>query len=685
MFMEQQPQPHHFGRFVRFMTKLGIVGMTLTGIAGVAAYEVITHIGADVPAVTGEAVPRSETLLCFAEEPNCNDSNYLAAFRSAGNEVQLDSLDSIDPQAINALISTEDRRFFEHDGVDDPSILRALASDTKASLLDFAINFKEGASTIEMQLARTLYIKDAPSNNALRKIWEWRQAIQMDKDEIAAVKLANPNISEADAKLQAKRQILLRYFNVVNFGSHAYGIEAAAEHYFGVSAKTLGLAKSATLDAIVNEPSFFEGSKDPVQNKKAMDLLLERRNKSIYDTYENNLNPIDVVRAAQAEPLAMPAYSVAPSGESADYSRADAVGAHYLVDMVWAQYQQIAKNAGYTDYQMRDRIRVETTISRLVQTLVNNAMLQTPYKHDDRALAAVVLNQNGGIAGLYGGKYPQTDLATTPGVTGSGDKPYAYLSLIMDGTITSMDQAFPEPLSVMWPKGNDGKDWSISTGVHCPDHNSCTVRQALALSSNTFILNLMLQGGQPELDKMRSLMNAFHVTTNTPAIPSMVLGSTEATLLGRTTGMNGLVANHGLAVANYLISGFSHLENGLYVPKYDYASAVLGPNPPVQVVPQDKDAILIDGLRGPIRTGTASAVLKNFPSDAAGKTGTHDSNVVAGFYASFCGRFGNMTVGVLERDVHTLKSMGNGEDGGKVPAMAWSRIATPLADKSCNL
>jgi penicillin-binding protein 1A len=143
------------------------------------------------------------------------------------------SLDSLPQHLIDALIATEDRRFYDHWGVDVQRFVKAMIKNI------FSLSFSEGASTITQQLSKNLYSLKSGRENKLdtgvRKIREWITAIQIEKNF-------------------TKEEILELYLNVSYFGKSAYGIESAAQVYFSKKASELSLPESAIFIAFLNHP-----------------------------------------------------------------------------------------------------------------------------------------------------------------------------------------------------------------------------------------------------------------------------------------------------------------------------------------------------------------------------------------------------------------------------------------------
>jgi penicillin-binding protein 1A len=175
----------------------------------------------------------------------------------------------IPPLFEQALLASEDSNFFQHGGIDAMGIARAALDDLRAGRM------KEGASTISMQLARTLF---------LTRERKWRRKIE---ESLVAVELE---------KNFSKQQIITLYLNLVNIGHGNYGIEAAARDYFGKPAKALTLPEAATLIGIIPAPSRFNPYREP-------ELVLRQRNRVLRRMLEDRFIADDAYQKAISQPL----------------------------------------------------------------------------------------------------------------------------------------------------------------------------------------------------------------------------------------------------------------------------------------------------------------------------------------------------------------------------------------------
>jgi membrane peptidoglycan carboxypeptidase len=253
--------------------------VTLSSIAGA----LVTAMVAPALAVTGMAANASvqvfENLPNFIEINQLNERNHIYAKRG-GKDVRIATVfsqnreevgwDEVSQHAKDALLSGEDRRFYEHGGVDLGSVVRAAIGNLASG------GITSGASTLTMQLVKNIYIQEcldtgeteeqtveecivaAQETSLDRKLREMRLAIQLEKQ-------------------YSKQEILLAYLNIAGFGGNTYGIEAAAERYFDTNAADLTIAQAASLIAIVQAP----GKRD-LADPAHYEANTQRRNQILY-------------------------------------------------------------------------------------------------------------------------------------------------------------------------------------------------------------------------------------------------------------------------------------------------------------------------------------------------------------------------------------------------------------------
>jgi penicillin-binding protein 1A len=228
-----------------------------------------TTVGVSVAALIH--VPRVEALGTFTPslvtQLLATDGSVFASFARERRMMLKEG--EIPPLLEQALLASEDSNFFQHGGIDALGIARAALDDLRAGRM------KEGASTISMQLARTLF---------LTRERKWRRKIE---ESLVAVELE---------KNFSKQQIITLYLNLVNLGHGNYGIEAASRDYFGKPAKALTLPEGATLIGIVPAPSRYNPYREP-------ELVRRQRNRVLRRMLENRFIGAADYQKAIAQPL----------------------------------------------------------------------------------------------------------------------------------------------------------------------------------------------------------------------------------------------------------------------------------------------------------------------------------------------------------------------------------------------
>jgi membrane peptidoglycan carboxypeptidase len=179
------------------------------------------------------------------------------------------SWDQVSPFLKNAVVDGEDRRFYEHGGVDIPSVLRAVIRNQTDSSAGTS-----GSSTLDMQLVKNILVQQAVETGKTQE--ERNKLIYQATQATIDRKLKEMKLAIGLDKKYTKKEILLGYLNIVGMGSNTYGVESAAQQYFSVSAKDVTLAQAASLIAIVQQPN-KQNLSDPkyyAANKVRRDQIL---------------------------------------------------------------------------------------------------------------------------------------------------------------------------------------------------------------------------------------------------------------------------------------------------------------------------------------------------------------------------------------------------------------------------
>lgn len=491
-------------------------------------------------------------------------------------------LDHVPKQLVQAVIATEDSRFYSHPGVDLIGIVRAaiavISSGRKV----------QGASTITMQVARNFYL--SPKKTYTRKIKEILLAIKIDRE-------------------LSKDKILELYLNKVYFGNHAYGVSAAAHVYYGKSLDQLTLPEMAMIAGLPQAPS----RNNPLNNPKR---ALERRNHVL-----KRMLTVGYIDKATYE-------SAIKAPITAQYHEKKVqMNAPYIAEMareaVVMMYGTRAYDSG---------LNVYTTISSQLQNDANNALQDGLQAYSQRQGmpknatptvqgAIVVLNpDNGAILALDGGYDFQLSafnrVLQAERQPGSSFKPFLYSAALAKGyTLASVIDDAPIMVrdsgeNAWWRPENDDDQF----------YGPTRLRVALAESRNLVSIRLLAAIGIPyALDYIQRF--GFDPDTLSHSL-SLALGSSVVTPMQLATGY-AVFANGGYHVAPYFIEKITGENNKIY---YEAKTEKLE-----RVITPENAYLMTQAMRAVIQSGTAKAAKVLHRTDLAGKTGTTNNQVDAWF------------------------------------------------------
>ena len=420
-------------------------------------------------------------------------------------------LGEMPPYLVMAVLATEDRRFYEHNGFDPRGIARAMWSNLKA------LSFVEGGSTITQQVVKNLYLDNS------RTVWRKAQ------EALIAMWLEN-NLT--------KDEILTLYLNRIYMGAGNYGVDAAARYYFGKSVRDVSLAEAAVLAGLPKAPSRFAPTNDLEQARYRANQVLDR----LVDAGSLTEQEVAGARANPAEVL----------------PRTKEAGREYFVDWVAEQTRQLFPG-------MTGRITVRTTLDPrrqiAAEDAVRKAIEEMGGERNVSQGALVALAPDGAVLALVGGKSyveSQFNRATqAKRQPGSAFKPIVYLAAL-DAGYTPESPVTDEPVSMDgWTPRNVGdRDWG-----------TVTLTTALANSINTITVQV---GDRIGMDRILDTARKLGIESELPRNLSIALGSGEVTLLELTSAYSAF-GNEGRRAAPYGIRSIE-AENGDVL--YAYQSAV---------------------------------------------------------------------------------------------------------------
>ncbi|MET3233818.1 UNVERIFIED_ORG: penicillin-binding protein 1A [Burkholderia sp. 1263] len=560
------------------------------------------------------------------------DGKLLAEFKPSNREWV--KLKDISPNVVNALIATEDHRFYQHFGLD----WRRTAS---AALHTFSGD-RQGGSTITQQLARNLYpdeIGRAPT--LTRKL----------KEAITAFKI------EA---LYTKDEILETYLNTVPFLYNAYGIEMAARTYFDKSASELNVLESATLAGMLKGNSYYNPVLNPERALQRRNTVLAQMVKygkltpAAYETLKRRALRIDFER--QTEPpgpaphfaqqlrkwLAAWAdrndYNIYSDGlvvrttidsrlqtmatqavilqgnqlqgiaNSAWGTRAGCANGRDLLPTFLRETPEYraAKDAGMTD---EDALKRLSSDHHLVQALCES---KTRVQADFLAMDP----RNGQIKAWVGSRDfsqdPFDHVQQARRQPGSTFKPFVYAAAFESGAKPT-DTLPDKPVEIALA---GGEIWRPSDEDE-PSERAISLRDGLAFSRNRITAQLMETVGPTKVARLARAMGVRDSTLD--PVPSLALGTSPVTLKEMVSAY-GTIANLGGYVEPVMVTRIED-RNGEVLAEF-------APAPPKQELSADAARTLVDVMRDVVSRGTGSSIRSRFGvrGDVAGKTGTTQGN-----------------------------------------------------------
>lgn len=558
---------------------------------------------------------------------------------------QLVKLEDLPEHVPLAFVAIEDRRFFEHEGID----LRRLLGAVRDNLFDgFAAS---GASTISMQLARNLFPEQLPASEKTfrRKIAEARLALAMEQE-------------------LSKEQILELYMNHIFLGSGAYGIEAASRTFFEKSATELTPVEAATLAGLAQAPSAYNPRRNPEAARGRRNVVLRAMQETGVLTPEETSEAI-----ASALNLAPPA---------------GVMRAPYFVEHIRRELEERFGELLYTG-----GLRIYTTLKRDLQMEAEAALEEqlrsvesgtygfyryTTYDEFQESLAnaedpviteipylqgtVISLDPNtGDVLALVGGRdfrHSQFNRATQAlRQPGSAYKPFVFGAALEAGR-SPLYTVSDAPLFLTMP---DGQSW-IPRNYSDDYEGNLTLREALKRSKNMVAIRLGQEVGVPAV---RSLSERTGITTPIPDYPSIFIGAAAVYPLDLVAAYASF-SNGGLSVEPRFITRIEDSEGRtLWEPPVQRRVAM---SPAVAWIITDMLREVVDGGTGYVVRNPAVGNL-SYEIPAAGKTGTtNDATDVW-----FVGYTPEILTGVwIGRDQPA--SIAGGATGGGFAAPVWARV-----------
>ncbi|MDX3965830.1 MAG: penicillin-binding protein 1A [Bradyrhizobium sp.] len=565
--------------------------LSLWGIIAVIA--VVVYVGAHLPPIQSLEIPKRPPTIQIV---GMDGSMLAQRGEMAGANV---SLKDLPPYLPKAFIAIEDRRFYSHFGIDPVGILRALVTN----VLHRGVS--QGGSTLTQQLAKNLFLTQ--ERTMQRKLQEAELAIWLERKH-------------------SKNEILELYLNRVYFGSGAYGVEAAAQKYFGKSAKNVTIAEAAMLAGLVKSPSRLAPNRNPEGAEARAQIVLAA------------MADANFITDAQAKAsIGHPSYNVKPPGAGTVNYVADWIG-EVLDDLVG---------------QIDESIKVETTIDPKLQSVAEAAIIDElaakSVKFNVSQGALVAMTPDGAVRAMVGGRnYSDSQYnraVTAKRQPGSSFKPFVYLTALEQG-LTPDTVRQDAPIEV--------KGWRPENYTH-EYFGAVTLTQALAMSLNTVAIRLGLEVGPKNVVRTAHRLG---ISSKLEPNASIALGTSEVSVV-ELVGAYAPFANGGLAVAPHVVTRIRTLSGKLLYMRQ--------PEERNQVIEPRYVGMMNTMMRETLISGTAKkAEIPGWP--AAGKTGTSQDYRDAWFI----GYTANLVTGVwLGNDDNSPTKKAT---GGGLPVEVWTRF-----------
>lgn len=422
----------NMGRFTaRWIYRIGTYVFFPLYFVGITGLCLLAYAARDLPPVDsfwGQSRPVSVSIV---------DRHKREILTRGAKELTPVSMKTLSPHLRNAVLATEDRRFYTHVGVDPLGLARALQVNLKAG------RTVQGGSTLTQQLAKNVFLTS--DKTLKRKLQESMLAIWLEY-------------------AFSKDEIFEKYLNRVYFGGHAWGLEAGSQQYFKKSAQDLELGEAAIIAGLLKGPSRYNPISHPQRAGERTALVLSAMERYDYITKDE-----------QRSTLLSPIHIYPPETQG---------GAEYFTDWVWSEIEALI-GTPQTD------IIIQTTLDIDAQRLAEASIEKNlDSKRNATQAAIITLDGTGGVQAMVGGaSYADSQFNRAVQANrqpGSAFKPFVYLAAFNAG-LTPWDMRIDAPIKVGdWQPRNFSKEF----------RGNITLETAFALSINTVAVVLSEEVGR---------------------------------------------------------------------------------------------------------------------------------------------------------------------------------------------
>ena len=520
-----------------------------------------------------------------------------------------------------AFVATEDRRFYEHNGLDWRAVVRAAARNTAS------LGIREGFSTITMQVARNSFTPRRAHERTLRR------------------KLIELRLARLIERTLTKDQILELYLNIIYLGNGTYGVEAASRDLFGKGVRQLSVAEGAMLAALPKGPSAYTPRRNPERARIRRNLVLSLMQREGYITPER-------ARASARQPLRIASREWRPAG-----------GHSYALDAIRTVVDSVLGEGTLDEMDVKVYSTIDLAAQRAAERAVANraAVIQRATRNwygsvkDEVQGAMVALDpRTGDLRAIVGGRrYERGTFNRAIAARrqpGSAFKPFVYAAALAAGfTPASLVDDTPVEIEQggrVWTPANYGDDYG----------GRITFRRALMRSANAAAVRVSRAIGE---ERVVAVAKQSGITSPLEPLPSIALGALEVTPLELVTAYAPF-ANGGARVRPRLVTRIESLDGTLL-----WSQPV---TTPAQVL-DPRDAFQLTSMLESVVDRGTGRVIRDMGARGliAGKTGTTNNGadvwfvgytptLVAGFWFGY----------------DTPRSLAGNAAGGSMAAPAWA-------------
>ena len=572
---------------------------------------------------------------------------------------------NIPAQMQNAVVASEDRRFYEHWGLSLRSVARAIGINI------LSLSYRQGFSTLTQQLARNLYKTIGFEDSVLRKIKEVITAVQIERT-------------------YTKDEILEMYLNTVHFGHGTYGVEAATKRFFGKESKDLTVDESALLVGLLPSPASYSPVRHPEKARKRRNTVLRLMRDQGYINHSEH---------AQYRAMTLESINEDPTRGLAPY----------FTEHVRRLLEQEDEALGINIY--RDGLKIYTTLDSRLQSIAEKFILDAINKSQEKLNNRIINNQEefellghltiydedsvkmmmrgeaqlfkdlrskllvqtafvainpktGGIIAMIGGRPDYHDqynrAVQARRQPGSVFKPFVYTTALENGyTVTQQLLNQPVVLNVQNTDGSWVKwkpqNYGGSTG------GLTTLREGIRKSLNLISVRIVQQDYAPA-EQVKRTAQRMGISTDIRAVDAIALGTSEVIPLELVS-----------AYAAYANKGVYSKPIAITKIEDRYGNTIREYHPAQYEVLSEETAYLMTNLMQTVMdrgTGGSARWKYNFTRPAAGKTGTTQGWSDAWFVGFTPQIAAGVWFGVDDYQV----SLGKGQDGSKAALPSWANF-----------